>query len=142
MKLLTFLLLPAILTAQARYARLGEFQGKVDVQLQAPDPWIAAERNLPLPQSSWLRTSADSRLEIELDEGSVFRLGPDSQSDLSDYTRLSTGQRITVHAAHIVTFTITTRSKFAWSDVQLYVRVGGRTLRGEPCGKARLRCLA
>ncbi len=96
MKLLTLLLLPAMLLAQVRYARLGEFQGKVDVQLQAPDPWIPAERNLPLPQSAWLRTSADSRLEIELDEGSVFRLGPDSQSELSDYTRLSTGQRITL----------------------------------------------
>jgi hypothetical protein len=57
---------------------------------------MAAERNLPLVEAAWLRTSAGSRLEIELDEGSAWRLGPDSQGELSDYTRLSTGQRVTL----------------------------------------------
>ena len=38
----------------------------------------------------------DSRLEIELDEGSAWRLGADSQGALADYTRLSTGQRVTL----------------------------------------------
>jgi hypothetical protein len=33
---------------------------------------------------------------VELDDGSVLRLGPDSLAELSDYTRLSTGQRITL----------------------------------------------
>src|SRR5579863_7138684 len=97
MRRLTLLLLPAALfAAQARYARLGEFDGKVEVQLQAADPWAPAQRNLPLPESAWLRTAAVSRLEIELDEGSVCRLGPDSQLEISDYSRLSTGQRITL----------------------------------------------
>ncbi len=66
------------------------------MQLEAAGAWIPAERNLPLAESSWLRTGADSRLEIELDEGSAWRLGPDSQGALSDYTRLSTGQRVTL----------------------------------------------
>jgi hypothetical protein len=97
MRLLTLLLLPAALfAAQARYARLGEFEGKVEVQLQAADAWIPGERNLPLPESTWLRTAAESRLEIELDEGSVWRMGPNSQSETSEYSRLSTGQRITL----------------------------------------------
>ena len=91
------LLLPAALFAgQARYARLGEFDGKVEVQLHAGDPWSPAERNLPLAESAWLRTGASSRLEIELDDGSAWRLGPDSQVEISDYTRLSTGQRVTI----------------------------------------------
>jgi hypothetical protein len=91
------LLIPAALIAgQARYARLGDFDGKVEVQLQAADPWAVAERNLPLPESTWLRTSASSRLEIELDEGSAWRLGPNSQAEISDYSRLSTGQRVTL----------------------------------------------
>ena len=91
------LLVPAALFAgQARYARLGEFDGKVEVQLHAGDPWSPAERNLPLAESAWLRTGASSRLEIELDDGSAWRLGPDSQVEISDYTRLSTGQRLTV----------------------------------------------
>ena len=75
---------------------MGEFEGKVEVQLHAADPWLPAERNLPLTESAWLRTAAASRLEIELDEGSAWRLGPDSQIELSDYTRLSTGQRVTL----------------------------------------------
>ena len=35
-------------------------------------------------------------MEIELDDGSAWRLGPDSQVEISDYAQLSTGQRITV----------------------------------------------
>ena len=97
MRFLTFLLVPAALVAgQARYARLGEFEGTVEVQLTAADSWMPAERNLPLVESAWLRTSAASRVEIELDEGSAWRLGPESQGELSDYTRLSTGQRISL----------------------------------------------
>src|SRR5215467_13095364 len=97
MKRFLLLLLPAVLfAAQARYARLGEFDGKVEVQVHPADPWIPAERNLPLPESAWLRTGAGSRLEIELDEGSAWRMGPNSQSEIADYSRLSTGQRVTL----------------------------------------------
>jgi hypothetical protein len=97
MKGFLLLLLPATLIAgQPRYARLGEFDGRVEVQLHAGDSWSAAERNLPLAESAWLRTGASSRLEIELDDGSAWRLGPESQVEISDYTQLSTGQRITV----------------------------------------------
>ncbi|MBZ5585555.1 MAG: FecR family protein, partial [Acidobacteriia bacterium] len=97
MKALTLLLVPAALVAgQARFARVGEFEGKVEIQLHAADPWMPAERNLPLPEAAWLRTGPASRLEIELDDGSVWRLGPDSQGEISDYSRLSTGQHITL----------------------------------------------
>jgi FecR protein len=90
-------LIPAALFAgQTRYARLAGIEGKAEVQFHAADPWLPAERNLTLTESAWIRTSAASRLEIELDEGSVLRLGPDSFIEFSDYTRLSTGQRITV----------------------------------------------
>jgi hypothetical protein len=96
-KRLALWLLPMMLSAgQARYARVGDFDGAVQVQLQAADDWQAARRNLPLRELSWLRTEGPSRLEVELDEGSILRLGPDSLAELSDYTRLSTGQRITL----------------------------------------------
>ena len=94
---LLLLLAPAALFAgEARYARLGEMAGKVDVQMHAADPWAAAERNLPLTEDAWLRTAAGSRLEVEFDEGSALRLGADSLLEISDYTRLSTGQRVTL----------------------------------------------
>jgi hypothetical protein len=51
---------------------------------------------MPLGELAWLRTESASRVELELDDGSVLRLGGDSVAELSDYTRLSTGQRITL----------------------------------------------
>jgi hypothetical protein len=85
-----------MLASPARYARLGEFEGAVEVQLTAADAWMAAERNLPLAESSWVRTGGAARAEIEFDDGSVWRLGADSQGGIADYTRLSTGQRVTL----------------------------------------------
>ncbi len=97
MKRLALWLLPMILSAgQARYARVGDFDGAVEVQLQAADEWQPVRRNMPLRELSWLRTSGASRVEVELDDGNVLRLGPDSLAELSDYTRLSSGQRVTV----------------------------------------------
>jgi len=91
------MLLPAALfAAQTRYARLGEFDGPVEVQLRAPDAWMGAERNLPLIEGTWLRTGTGGRVEVELDEGSAWRLGANSQASISDYARLSTGQRVTL----------------------------------------------
>ncbi len=97
MRRLTLLLIPAALVAaQARYARLGELAGTVEVQLTAADDWMSSARNLPLPESTRVRTGASSRVEIELDQGSAWRMGADSQCEISDYSRLSTGQRITM----------------------------------------------
>jgi hypothetical protein len=84
MKRLALWLFPmAVCAGQARYARVGDFDGIVQVQLQAADEWQAARRNLPLRELSWLRTESASRVEVELDDGSVLRLGPDSLAELS-----------------------------------------------------------
>ncbi|MDE3167408.1 MAG: hypothetical protein KGN36_16520, partial [Acidobacteriota bacterium] len=94
---LLLLLAPAALFAgQARYARLGDMDGAVEVQLHPADPWSPGERNLPLTEGAWLRTGEASRLEIEFDEGSALRLASGSLVELSDYTRLSTRQRVTL----------------------------------------------
>ena len=99
MSRILLLLIPALLSAApARYARLGDFDGQVEVQLTPSSPWIAAERNLPLPESAWIRTGPSSRVEIELDEGSVWRLGSETQAGLADYARRATGQRVTLLA--------------------------------------------
>ena len=97
MRRLSLWLLPmTLLAGQARYARLGDFDGTVQVQVQAADGWEPARRNMPLGELASVRTEASSRVELELDDGSVLRLGGDSLAELSDYTRLSTGQRITL----------------------------------------------
>ena len=86
----------ALIGGQDRYARLGEMEGRPEIQLQAGDAWAPALRNTPLIDGAWVRTGPGSRAEIELDEGSVFRLDAASLAELSDYTRLSTGQRVTL----------------------------------------------
>ena len=53
MRRLALWLLPIALSAgQARYARVGDYDGDVQVQLQAADDWQAAQRNLPLRELS------------------------------------------------------------------------------------------
>ncbi len=89
------LLLGSCLCAQTRYARVGELAGTVEIRVHPSEPWQVAARNTPLLESSWIQTGAGAHAEIELDEGSVLRLGENSLCELSDYTRLSTGQRIT-----------------------------------------------
>jgi FecR protein len=90
-----WLLLSASLCAQTRYARLGEISGSVEAQIHPTEPWKPALRNTPLLEASSIRTGGASNAEIELDEGSVLRLAENTSCELSDYTRLSTGQRIT-----------------------------------------------
>ena len=90
------LLLPALALASPRYARLGEVDGKTEFQIAAADPWQEGRRNVTLPQSARVQTGAESHAEIELDDGSVVRLAAQSLLELSDYTRLSGGQRVTL----------------------------------------------
>jgi len=90
-----FLLFCPVLCAQTRYARLSEVEGSVEAQIHPSEPWKTALRNTPLLESSSLRTGPSAHVEIELDEGSVLRLAENSACELSDYARLSTGQRIT-----------------------------------------------
>jgi hypothetical protein len=97
MRRLWFLLLPAMLLGgPARYARLGEFDGQVEVQLTAADSWTPASRNLPLLESTWIRTGPASKVEIEFEDGGALRLAADSLAELSDLSRLSTAQRVTL----------------------------------------------
>jgi phosphate transport system substrate-binding protein len=82
--------------APPRFARLGAFEGLVEVQLDPADSWRPAALNLPLPESARIRTGAAAKVEIELDDSSAFRMTGEGLAELSDYTRLSGGQRITV----------------------------------------------
>src|SRR2546428_7692044 len=83
------------LLGQVRYARLAEIEGSAGMRPHPAEAWRAALRNAPLVEASSLRTPPGSRLEVELDDGSVLRLAGEADCELSDYTRLSTGQRIT-----------------------------------------------
>ena len=93
---LTALAAVPLLAATPRFARLGAFEGPVEVQLDAADSWRPAMRNLPLPEGTRIRTGLAAKVGIELDDTSVFRMAGEGLAELSDYTRLSGGQWITV----------------------------------------------
>jgi len=79
-----------------RYARVGEMQGAPEVQVHASDAWRTGERNLPLIEASRIQSGPQDRIEIELDDGSLFRTAGSALAELSDYSQLSTGQRVTL----------------------------------------------
>ena len=64
---LSLLVLTTGLCAQTRYARLADIDGAVEAQIHPSEPARAALRNMPLLESSWVRTGPASHAEIELD---------------------------------------------------------------------------
>ena len=59
-------------------------------------PGVPASPQPPLTESTRIRTGPAAKVEIELDDTSVFRMAGEGLAELSDYTRLSGGQHITV----------------------------------------------
>ena len=93
------ILVPLALPAadmHVRFARLTLAEGPVEVEQPVTGERIKGECNLPIGQGAWIETDVGGRAEIELDEGSLVRLGPGALAELSDLTRLSTGQRISL----------------------------------------------
>ena len=79
-----------------RYARLGDFDGKPEVQIHAADGWQPAVRNLPLPQSARVQTPAPGHTSKSSSMTVAWCGWRPSLLELSDYTRLSSGQRVTL----------------------------------------------
>ena len=75
-----------------RLARVTLAEGRVEVEHQTGERY-GAERNQPLGQGFWMETW-EGRAELELDDGTLVRLGAQTLVHLSDLTKLSTGQRI------------------------------------------------
>src|SRR4026207_332039 len=80
-----WLLFSLNVSAQSRYARLGEIDGSAETQIYSAEPWKAGLRNTPLRESSWVRTGGASHAEIELDDGSVLRLSGNSIAKPASY---------------------------------------------------------
>ena len=76
-----------------RFARITVAEDRVEIE-DASGRRTAARPNVPAGQGFWIETAA-GRAELELEEGSLVRLGPSSLAELSDLTRLSNGQRVT-----------------------------------------------
>jgi len=96
--LLSFLLLWLLSAAicaraddQIRAVRLSNVVGGVQILSGAETEFAQAYPNMPLMQGSTLKTGEDGRAEIQLEDGSVLRLTPNSSAALSVLSRTSDG---------------------------------------------------
>lgn len=76
-----------------RIVRLSQANGKVEMDRNIGRGFEAAFNNLPITQSSRLKTSAGSA-EVEFEDGTTLRLIPETQVDFTQLSRTATGSTI------------------------------------------------
>lgn len=74
--------------SKARIVRLSDVEGTVQLDRNAGDGFDKAFLNLPVIEGSRLKTGKDGRAEVEFEDGSALRLGPNAEVD---FTRLALG---------------------------------------------------
>jgi hypothetical protein len=84
----TFFVVSASAESKARIVRLSDVEGTVQMDRGTGDGLEKAFLNLPVIEGSHLKTGKDGRAEIEFEDGSALRLGPDSELA---FTRLALG---------------------------------------------------
>ena len=100
------LVVSASAASKARIVRLSQVQGTVQFDRAAGSGFDKAFINLPVIESSRLKTGKDGRAEVEFEDGSALRLAPNSEVDFirlalgDDGQKLSTVQLVsgTVYA--------------------------------------------
>ncbi len=83
-----FLAVSASAGSKARIVRLSQVQGTVQFDRAAGSGFDKAFINLPVIESSRLKTGNDGRAEVEFEDGSALRLAPNSEVD---FIRLALG---------------------------------------------------
>jgi hypothetical protein len=74
--------------SKARIVRLSEVQGSVQMDRGTGDGFDKTFLNMPVVEGSRLKTGDDGRAEVEFEDGSAFRIVPNSEVD---FTRLALG---------------------------------------------------
>src|SRR6266700_4082238 len=69
---------PAFPDSQVRTVRLSYVEGDVQIARGSAQQFERAMTNLPITQSTQLRTAQDGRAEVEFEDGSTIRLAPSS----------------------------------------------------------------
>jgi hypothetical protein len=89
-----FYALPALAGSQARIVRLSDVQGSVQIDKNTGLGFENAFLNLPVMQGAQLRTRGNGRVEIEFEDGSTMRLGPDTAVEFSTLSLSDAGQKV------------------------------------------------
>lgn len=85
--------LPASATSQVRIVRLSDVHGAVQINKSGASAFEPAFLNLPITPGTQLKTGADGRAEVEFEDGSSLRLGPDSNATFTSLTLADSGTR-------------------------------------------------
>ncbi|HZE25408.1 MAG TPA: FecR family protein, partial [Blattabacteriaceae bacterium] len=79
--------------SQARIVRISYVEG--DVRLDNGHGYESATMNVPLTEGNWLQTGRDGWAEVQLEDGSLIRLAPDSVIAFTQLARASSGATLT-----------------------------------------------
>lgn len=88
--------LPALADSQARIVRLSDVQGSVQIDKNTGMGFESAFLNLPITQGVQVQTRDNGRAEIEFEDGSTFRLTPNSKVEFRTLGLNDAGKRISV----------------------------------------------
>ena len=80
--------------SKVRIVRLSEVRGEVQIKHESDRGFESAMANLPIVEQSRLRTGTGAA-EIEFEDNSTIRLGPDSMVEFPQLERLPTGKTAT-----------------------------------------------
>jgi hypothetical protein len=79
--------------SQARIVRISYVDG--DVRLDNGHGYESATMNVPLTERNWLQTGSDGWAEVQLEDGSLIRLAPDTVIAFTQLARASSGGTLT-----------------------------------------------
>lgn len=79
--------------SQARIVRISYVEG--DVRLDHGQGYESATMNVPLTERDWLQTGRDGWTEVQLEDGSLIRLAPDTVIAFTQLARASSGATLT-----------------------------------------------
>ena len=79
--------------SHARIVRISYIEG--EVRLDNGHGYENVTMNVPVTEHSWLQTSSDGWVEVQLEDGSLVRLAPDTVIAFTELSRLSSGGTLT-----------------------------------------------
>jgi hypothetical protein len=91
---LAFVALPASAESHVRIVRLSFQQGNVEIDRNTGQSFEKAIENMPIVEGTKLRTGQDGQAEVELEDGTVVRLVPDSEIGFP-HLALDSGNKLT-----------------------------------------------
>jgi len=122
--------------SRARIVRLSDVEGTVQVDRNTGQGFEKAFLNMPISQGMRLQTQDDGRAEVEFEDGSTFRLTPDSQVDFDQLSLRDSGAKVSSVEIENGTAYLNFRGK---SDDEFTLDFGDETLTATRPAHLRVR---